>query len=97
METVVGRPGEKVRIPKVGDEGYSSERVAEWLTLRARARAAEERWEASFYDLKEAELMAGRGRRWLLGEAERTRKKVERMKKEAEERKQEEKKRENRW
>ena len=93
VETVVGRPGEKARVPKVGDEGYSSEKVAEWLILRARARAAEERWEASFYDLKEAELIAGRGRRWLLGEAERTRKQVERMKREAEERKKEEKRR----
>ena len=95
VETVVGRPGEKARVPKVGDEGYSSEKIAEWLILRARARAAEERWEAAFYDLQEAEVMAGRGRRWLLGEAEKTRKQVERMKREAEERKEEKRRRSN--
>ena len=93
VETVVGRPGDGGgKAPKVGDEGFSSERVVEWLLLRARARAAVERWEAAFFDLKEAEQKAGR-RRWLMGEAERTRKQVERMRREAEERKREERRR----
>ena len=93
VETVVGRPGDGGgKAPRVGDEGFSSERVVEWLLLRARARAAVERWEAAFFDLKEAEQMAGR-RRWLMGEAERTRKQVERTRREAEERKREERRR----
>ena len=66
--------------------------MVEWLLLRARARAAVERWDAAFFDLKTADQMAGR-RRWLVEEAERTRKQVERTKREAEERKREERRR----
>ena len=88
VETVVGGPDSKsVKVPRTTDPGYSAERVAEWLIVRARARLAL-RWAAgAAHDLDEATSLAewGGRRNWarrVMVEVEKWREEVEKLRRE---------------
>ena len=64
VETVVGgRDSKSVKVPRTTDPGYSAERVADWLIVRARARLASRWATGAAHDLDEATSLAEWGGR----------------------------------
>ena len=88
VETVVGGPDSKsVKVPRTTDPGYSAERVAEWLIVRARARLASRWATGAAHDLDEATSLAewGGRRNWarrVMVEVEKWREEVEKLRRE---------------
>ena len=88
VETVVGGPDSKsVKVPRTTDPGYSAERVAEWLIVRARARLASRWATGAAHDLDEATSLAewGGRRNWarrVMVEVGKWREEVEKLRRE---------------